>query len=928
MRTLRRSLRRLGAWATARQAEERMLAEIEDHVERQTADYVRVGLSPDDARRRALLKFGGIEATKERWRDQRGLPALDAVVQDTRYAVRRLRQAPPFTIAAVLTLALGIGATTTIFTLSHAVLLKSLPVSNPDELYRLGDTSRCCYFGGYSQAREFSLVSYELYTHLRDNTPGFADLAAFQAGQAPLGVRRAGQADVAETYPGEFVSGNYFAMFGVDPYAGRMLTPPDDRRGAPPTAVMSYRLWMQRFGGDPSVVGSVFNLNGKPFTIVGIAPPGFFGDTLRNGPPDFFLPLNTEPIVESDSALAHYETHWLALIGRIRPDTSPASVEVRMRLELTRWLRSHWADMSANERTKVPEQTLFLRPGGAGITSMREQYQEWLDILMVVTGCVLLIVCANLANLMLARGMVRRRQTSLSIALGARPARVVRGPLLESLLLALAGGVTGLAIAFAGTRWILKVVFPSLPGVAGVPIDASPSLPVLLFACVISLVTGLAFGIAPAWIATRVDPMEALRGSSRSTARTGSLPRAALIVAQATLSLLLLSTAGLLTAALRGLEHQAFGFEQDDRIVARINPRLAGYRQDQLSPLYERIRDALSRVPGVSGVALSIHSPFGNNAWGGGIVVDGRPAPGPQDDTFSFWNRVTAGYFDVIGTPIVRGRGISEQDMAASRHVAVINQAFARKFFNGVDPLGKRFGQHGIGSEREYEVIGIAADARYYDFDLDKPVAAMFFLPEAQHDVSPASPSTDANPGSHFLNDIVVATRAGVRLSVPALRNVLMSVDSALPIISVRPLKEQVAGAFSQQRLIAWLTSFFGVLSLVLASIGLYGVTAYNAGRRTTEIGVRMALGASRRDVVRLVLRGALGLVLVGLLAGLPLTFVVGRVLGSQLYGTSPYNPAVVVVAVVALGLSALVASCVPAIRASTISPVDALRAE
>ncbi len=847
---------------------------------------------------------------------------------ETRHAVRRLRLAPAFTIAAGLTLALGIGATTAIFTLVHAVLLKSLPVSNPDELYRLGLTSRCCYYGGYTQEGEFSLVSYELYTHLRDNTPGFTDLAAFSAGEAPFGVRRGGRAEPAESYPGEFVSGNYFRMFAISAYAGRTLTPEDDRPGAPPAAVMSYRVWTQRFGGDRSVVGGVFSLNDKPFTIVGITPPGFFGDTLRSGPPDFFLPLNTEPIVETDSDLAHCATHWLAVIGRVRPDAGPASLEARMRLELTRWLRSHWEQMSANERSVIAKQTLFLRPGGAGVTSMREQYHHWLTILMSVTGCVLLIVCANLADLMLVRGMERRRQTSLSIALGARPSRVMSAPLIESLLLALVGGAAGLVIAFTGTRLILQAAFPTLPGMAGVPIAAGPSPPVLIFACVVSLATGLTFSVAPAWIAARVDPMEALRSGSRTTVRAGSLPRATLVVIQATLSLLLLSTAGLLIAALGRLEHQSFGFEQDDRIVVHVNPRLAGYRQDQLSPLYDRIRDALSRVPDVSNAALCTYSPFGNNSWSAGVVIDGRPAPGPHDDNSSFWNRVTTGYFDAIGTPIVRGRGISDRDMATSRRVAVVSEAFARKFFRDEDPIGRRFGQNGIGSERDYEVIGIASDARYFPFGLDKPAGPMFFLPEPQHDVSRKSPSADVNPGSHFLKDIVIRTRLAPRASIPALREVLASVDSALPIISVVPLKDQVAVTFSQQRLMARLVSFFGVLSLALASIGLYGVTAHNAGQRTTEIGVRMALGARRVDVIRLVLRGALGLILLGLFVGLPLTFIAGRLLGSQLFGASPYNPAVVLGAVAALGLSGLVACLVPAFRASVISPANALRAQ
>ena len=928
MRPVKRFLRRLRAWVTGQDADERLQAEIEDHLAHQTAEFERAGLPRAEARRQALLKFGGVESTRERWREERGLPALDTLVRDIRHALRRLRMAPAFTTATVLVLALGIGATTAIFTLVHSVLLKSLPVRDPGELYRLGREARCCYMGGYTQGQEFSLVSYQLYAQLRDRTPGFAELAAFSAGLTPLGVRRAGMAERAETYPGEFVSGNYFAMFGVAAYAGRTLTPADDEPGAPPAAVMSHRLWVQRFGGAPSIVGSVFNLNEKPVTVVGITPPGFFGDTLRSAPPDFFLPLNTEPLLNSDSALAHYETHWLALIGRIQPGASPTSLEARMRLELTRWLRSHWGEMSANDRVKIPEQTLFLRPGGAGITSMREQYQHWLEILMAVTGCALLIVCANVATLMLVRGLERRRQTSLAIALGARRSRVVREPLIESLLLSVGGGVAGLAIAFAGTRVILQVVFPALPGAGGVPIDAWPSTPVLLFACAVSLATGLAFGMAPAWMATRADPMDALRGTGRSTARTGSLPRTVLIVFQATLSLVLLSAAGMLTAALHGLENQAFGFEQNNRLVAQVNPRLVGYRPDQLPPLYDRIRDAVSRVPGVSGVALGIYSPFGNNFWGTNIWVDGHAAPGPNDDTFTAWNRVTPDYFTVIGNAIVRGRGISGEDTATSRHVAVVNEAFARKFFKGEDPLGKRFGQHGIGSEREYEVVGVAKDARYFGSDLDKPVGPLFYLPEAQHDLSKTSPPTDANPGSHFLHDVVIATRPGVQLSETAVRQAIGSVDSALPITSVRPLREQVAVAFSQQRLIARLTAFFGVLSLVLASIGLYGVTAFNAGCRINEIGVRVALGATRGQVVRLVIRGAFGLILVGLMIGLPLTYAVGLFLGAQLYGASPFNPGVVLAAAFALAASALLASWVPAFRASMTSPVDALRAE
>jgi predicted permease len=893
--------------------------ELREFLEMAAEEKIKAGMSRKDALRAVRLERGSLEGTKEAVRSAGWESLVEILLWDTRHALRRLRLAPAFTIATVLTLALGIGATTSIFTLVHAVLLKSLPVANPNELYRLGKESRCCYWGGYSQEKEFSLVSYDLYKHLRDNTKGFAELAGFHASHQLIGVRRAGSSETAQSYPGEFVSGNYFTMFGIGAYSGRMLTPKDDQAGASPAAVMSYRLWQQHYGSDPSVIGSVFSLNDKPFTVVGITPPGFFGDALRNTPPDFFLPLNAEPLVEVDADLNKYDTHWLDLIGRIQPDAKPASIEAEMRVELKQWLRSHWAEMSANDRAKFPNQTLHLSPGGAGITSMREQYEHWL--LMTVSGFVLLIVCANVANLMLVRGMERRRQISLSMALGAQTSRVVRQHLTESMLLSLFGGAAGLLIAFAGTRLILHFTFPSSAGFARVPISASPSVPVLLFAFITSVLTGVAFGVAPAWMTTRVDPIEALRGATSSGDRAGFLPRKTLVVLQAALSLVLLSASGLLTAAFRNLENQNFGFEQDRRIVADINPRLAGCRTSQLSSLYRRIHDSIASIPGVSSVALCQYSPLSGGAWGSGVWVDGQPPPGPMDDNSASWDRVTAGYFDVIGTSIIKGRGLSEQDTATSRNVAVINEAFARKFFKKEDPIGKHFGRK-PGASHEFEVVGVAKDARYVTFNLDQPSGAGFFLPEAQAEYS------QGNLGSLFLHDIVILTRPQASLSIAQVRQAMASVDPNLPIISIRTLREQVATQFTQQRLIARLTSFFGVLSLVLASIGLYGVTAYNAGRRVSEIGVRVALGANRGQVVALVLRGAFRLILLGLLIGLPLTFAAGRFLGNQLYGMNPYNPAVTLGAAVTLGLSALAASFIPALRASLISPQAALRSE
>ncbi len=928
MRTLRRFVKRLSFWTKAAQDEERLRDEIEDHLARQTSDNIHAGMTPIEARREAVLKFGAVEAMRETYRDYRGLPSVETLLRDVRHALRRVGKNPAFTVTTVLTLALGIGATTSIFTLVYAVLLKSLAVANPDQLYRLGKEARCCYWTGYSQDKEFSLVSYDLYKSLRDNTQGFIDLAAFPAVEPLFGVRRQGTSEAAQSYPGEFVSGNYFATFGIRAYAGRTLTTSDDRAGAPPVALMSYRLWQQKYGSDPSVIGSIFEIDKKPFAIAGITPPGFFGDTLRPTPPDFFLLLNTEPLVESDGDLYKINTHWLELMGRIKPGARAASIEAQMRVELKTWLSSHWTEMSSSDRAEFPIQTLFLRPGGAGISSMREEYEHWLQILMLVTGFVLLIACANVANLMIVRGMEGRRQTSLSMALGARPSRLIRQALTESILLALMGGVAGVAIAFAGTRLILYVAFPRVGEMASIPIEASPSTPVLLFAFAMSLITGVAFGIAPAWMATRVDPIEALRGAGRSTARTGSLARKTLVVLQAALSLILLSSSGLLTTVLHKLEHQNLGFDQNRRMVANVEPRLAGYRPEQLTLLYRRIRGSLESIPGVEAAALCTYSPQNMNQWGGAVWVDGHPASGSDQDNLAFWDRVTPGYFDVIGNPIIRGRGISEQDTANSRRVAVINEAFARKYFKDQNPIGRHFGRGGIGSERQYEIVGVARDIRNLTYSLEKPTGPFYFLPEAQHDFPPNSGAGEISPGSHFAHDLIFVTRPGASVSLAQVRRALAAVDPNLPVIAMGTVEEQIGLQFSQQRLMARLTSFFGVLSIILASIGIYGVTAYNAGQRTNEIGLRMALGAHRRQILTLVLGSAFALVLLGLLIGLPLTFAAGRVLGNQLYGMDPYSPTVTAIAVAALGLCTLVASLVPAVRAASISPLEALRSD
>ncbi len=902
--------------------------ELRSHLQLEIDRLRNEGLSEDEAYWTARRTLGNLSAAGERFYDRSQWLWLEHTLQDIRLALRRLRHSPVFTLTTVLTLALGIGATTSIFTLVHAVLLQSLAVSNPQQLYRIGKHTHCCIWGGYSQYQEFSIFSFELYRYFRDHTHDFSELAAFQAGGTDVGAKRVNRTEPAHSYRAEFVSGNYFAMFGVNAYQGRTITSNDDRAASPPVAVMSYRLWHEKYASDPSIIGSVFNLDNKPFMIVGITPPTFYGDGLRYVPPDLFLPLETEPLVEGDSSLLNQpDGAWLDLIGRIRPGASPDAIQAELRLELIQWLRSHRADMDANARKLLPKQTLYLSPGGAGIVGMREQYEHWLNILMLASAFVLAIVCANVANLMLVRGMERRQQTSLSMALGARAFRLLRQPLTESLVLSILGGAAGLAVAFAGTRLILHFAFPPMEGMAGVPIHASPSAPILLFTFAVSLITGVAFGIAPAWMATRVDPIEALRGSNRSTARTGSLPRKALVILQAALSLVLLSSAGLLTAALRNLENQDFGFNQERRTLVNIDPQLGGYRVGQLETLYRRLHDSFASIPGIASVSMCMYSPQSGSDWEHSIYVDGQPTPGPNEDNGAGVDRVTPGFLETIGNRIVQGRAIGEQDTANSQHVAVVNQAFVKKFFKHDDPIGKFFGDSDPRATHLYEIVGVANDARIVD-DPGKPIGPFFFLPEAQYTVYPKPEDTQSDSLTHYMHDIVLLMKPGATVSSEQIRQVVASIDPNLPVNSIRSLRDQVASAFTQQRLIARLTSLFAILSVVLAAIGIYGVIAYNASRRTTEIGVRMALGADRLDVVGLILRGAITLIVFGLLSGLPLAFGAAQLLGSQLYGLNPYDPAVIALAILTLSSSALIASLIPALRASLLSPLEALRTE
>jgi predicted permease len=858
---------------------------------------------------------------------------MTAVLHDLRYALRQLRKSPGFTITAIITLALGIGANTAIFTLVHAVMLKSLPVADPSQLYRIGDNNVCCVYGGMGQGDGgWGLVSYSLYQYIQANTPQFEQIAAFQSNWPDLSIRRSGSQGPAESYPGEFVSGNFFSTLGIQPFVGRFFTADDDHPGAAPTVVMSYRAWQKRYGGDPSVVGSSFMVDGEPFTVVGITPPGFYGARLREDPPDVYIPVSFEPQINRTSSLLHLDTqYWLYLIGRMKPGVQPGPVQAQINAELHQWLLSIQAKLPPAARQRIPKEYMKVGPGSNGVTDLRDQARSGLYMLIAASVLVLLIACGNLANLLLARATARRQQTAVQLALGATRKRLIRALLTESVLLACIGGAAGLALAYWGTRAILLVAFR---GSDFVPIDASPSLPILGFAFALSLVTGIIFGVAPAWITSHSDPADALRGANRSTRDRSAMPQKSLVITQAALSLVLLAMAGLVTESLRNLEHFNFGFDTDGRLMVQIDPLTAGYTLDRLPGLYQQFRDRLGQIPGVRSVSYSLYSPQDGDSWNDAIDIEGRPEPTPDNHTIVGWVRVSPDYFKTIGTPVIRGRAIGEQDTATSQRVAVVDEKFVRTFFPKEDPIGQHFGFDSSGHSGDYEIVGVVKDTEYRSpNDTDFPQHPMFFVAYFQMVQYRNAMMEDQNYAtmesrSQFAGTIEIH-HSGPQAEIAAqVRRVLGEIDPNLSIIDMHSFGEQVVRQFNQERLIARLTELFSLLALLLASIGLYGVTAYNTARRTSEIGIRMAMGADRSDVVAMVLRGAFWQVGIGMAAGIPLAIIASKLMASKLYAVGAFNPVILGIAIVALAFCAFIAGLLPARRAASIEPVQALRVE
>ncbi|WP_109485076.1 ABC transporter permease [Occallatibacter savannae] len=848
---------------------------------------------------------------------------MRVLLQDVAYALRQLRKTPGFTATVLLTLALGIGANAAIFTLVNAILLHNLPVTDPKSLIRIGDKDDCCVNGGWNDEGDYSLFATDTYYMYKKNLPEFEELAAMESGYAwrPLTVRRAGSDAPAKSVTATFVSGNYFRVFGLSPAAGRLLTDSDDQKGAPITAVMSYDTWMQDYAGDPSVVGSAFYINTKAATIIGIAPKGFYGDRIDTNPPKYYLPMNLMDPVSGAPYYNDPDVQWAYLIGRVKPGTSIPNLQAKASTLLKQQFAPLKTFTDARAKQVLPRTHVVLTPGGGGIQNMQDGYKDHLKLLQWIAAMVLLVACANIANLLLVRGMSRRAELSIRSALGAQRARIVRQLLTESILLSSIGGLLGLAVSYLGAHALLALAFPDQQNM---PVTASPSPLVIGFAFALSLVTGILFGLAPALMAARTQPVESLRSNSRTTAQGASILQRSLVVLQAALSLVLLVAAGLFAQSLNKAQNVDMKLDATNRYIAHINPQAAGYKNTEVEPLYQTIEDRFHAIPGVVHVALSTYTPMESNNWGSGVKVQGDP----DINKGASWVKGTPEYFDSVGTHVVMGRGFLPQDKMNAPAVAVVNQEFVKQFFGKRNPIGHHFGNSGpgpAGRDGAHEIIGVVEDTTYTSVYWKDH--AMYFLPLTQRAGAGIDPKDTIDKDlSMFAGALIIQTSHPVPGMEKLVSDTLAGINPNLSIVKFQTFQQQIDDRFTEERLIARLTSLFGLLALLLAAIGLYGVTSYTVVRRTPEIGIRMALGAARSRVIAIVMRGAMLQTIFGLALGVPVAVFCVRYVKSQLFEITNVNIPVMSIAIGVLIIAAALAGIIPARRAASIDPVKALR--
>jgi predicted permease len=939
MTSLRVLLHRLRALFQKPNLEQQLDDEIHAHLEMQIEDYQRQGMTAEAARYAALRKFGGVDQVKETYRDRRGIPFVETLFRDLTYGLRMLRRSPGTTIVAVLSLAFGIGVNTALFSAVDAVLLQTLPVREPEQLivfnWQAGRRFRINGLSGTSNVsvppghRGFSLFRYDVFTHmnearLREPNGPLSDLFAF----GPLNEVSARFSDHAEIINGQAVTGNYYAGLGLRPILGRAITDQDDAPGAPPVVVLSNKLWREQFGASPDVVGRELTLNKQQFTIIGVDPPAFSGAMQVDFQPAITIALEQEPLLLGSSScqgtLSGDPIWWLNIMGRLKPDATPEQARESVNgsfqaaaLEVMPPPRkpNEPAQLDAKEYPRLTTES-----GSRGMPDTRKDFAPTIYALFIVVAIVLLIACANLANLLLARGAVRGPEISVRLAMGAGRWRIVRQLLTESLLLSVIGGVVGVLFAF-WARGLLVTFADRDTGILPAGVDLHLNWRVLLFTFALSVLTGLLFGVIPAWRTTSLDLATALK-QSRRTASVVSRASKLLLVGQVALSSLLLLGAGLFIHSLYNLQRVEVGFNQNNLLLFTLRPMQYEYKDERLVRLYQQVFDRLDQLPGVRSATFGSVALIANDNWYTDFRLPGEPEDtGETRETMR--QMVRENYFATMEIPFLRGRQFTTHDGPAAPNVAIVNETFAQEFFLGQSVLGQRIAF----AKRDVEIVGVVADTKYES--QRKEIKPLVYTPWQQE--------AETIGQMHF----AVRTDGEPTALAGAVRQLVRDIDNDLPVMKITTQAARAQATLGQERLYVRLLSFFGAVALLLAAIGLFGVLAHSVSQRTKEIGIRMAFGAQVGSVLRLIIWEGMKLVLSGLALATLLGFALKRLFAfheftadiwermkEQLYGVSAGDPITLIVIATLLMFVALLACWLPARRAAKVDPLVALRYE
>ena len=912
----------LGALSDRLGAEREMDEELAGFFAESVREKMRCGMSLDEAKRAARVEMGSVNVVKHQVWNARWEAGMDRIWSDVRLGVRGLMKSPGFTLVAVLSLALGIGGNTAIFTLIHQVLMRELPVQRPQELAVFGRSIGGGVNGGIDLGVN-DMATYEFARQLEVNPGPFAGVAYYSSFAPQASVRAAsakGELGEAHQELVSVVSGNYFSVIGAQPLLGRTILPNDAAvKGEGAVAVVSWHYWQEEMDGQASALGRTITLNGTAFRVIGVMQKNFYG--IRQGvqPVDMYVPITMTSVPMPGADLLQPGFYFLHMFARMHGAGDLNQDNAWLNGQVQAYVRVQSGGKITPDREKEIARAGFkLQPGAQGVNALGSNFGASLTILMVVVGLVLLIACANLANFLLARAAARQRETATRLALGSTRGRIVRQSLAETLLLSLTGGVLGLAIAFLATRALIAFVAADSPTTT---LDAKPDALVLLFTLGVSLVTGLLFGLGPAlssaWSIGKMGAGAALGVATRSTTAGRAarfLPRA-LVVTQVVLSLVLLVGAGLFLRSLNNLQSEDLGYDRTHLLLGQYDARQNGYTPERTQTLSRTLVERISAIPGVESASLSLTPPISGGSWMDSWKPEGY-TPQPKENMTPIMNRVTGKYFETSGIPIVQGRAIGPQDSATSMKVAVINETAAKRYFPKGDSVGKTINFDDDGLAGPWRIVGVARDTMVggpHDTDPE----LMGFLPLAQ-----------MKGDNSFAGTIEVKTVMDAKAAAMEMRRAVASIDPNLALTQVHTVKQEVDGMLIFEELIGSLTGVFSALALVLAAIGLYGVMSYAVVRRTSEIGIRLALGAQTRMVLWMVLKEALVLLGVGLVVGLPLTFAVTRLIREQLFGLNAADPGTFALAIAVVGAMTVVAAWLPARRASRVDPMVALRCE